>query len=157
VPTRDGKLGVGVSGIGWCATQHITAFQKNPHVRVTWLHGRDPGRARATLEKHSLSLPDARLTARYEDLLEAPDVDIISIATPNDLHAAQAVAAARAGKHLVLEKPTGLDEQELVSIRDAVKAAGVRTIVSFELRFNPFLKFARWLRESGRLGEIRFA
>ena len=157
MPTRDGKLGVGVSGIGWCAAQHITAFQKNPHVRVTWLHGRDVERARATLEKHSLSLPDARLTARYEDLLEAPDVDIISIATPNDLHAAQAAAAARAGKHIVLEKPTGLDEQELVSIRDAVKATGVRTIVSFELRFNPYLKFARWLRESGWLGELRFA
>jgi predicted dehydrogenase len=157
VPTRDGKLGVGVSGIGWCAAQHITAFQKNPHVRVTWLHGRDVERARATLEKHSLSLRDARLTARYEDLLEAPDVDIISIATPNDLHAAQAVAAARAGKHIVLEKPTGLDAEELVRIRDAVRRAGVRTIVSFELRYNPYLKVAKWLREGGQLGRIRFA
>ena len=50
MPTRDGKLGVGVSGIGWCAAQHIAAFQKNPHVRVTWLHGRDAARTRATLE-----------------------------------------------------------------------------------------------------------
>jgi predicted dehydrogenase len=157
VPTRDGKLGVGVTGIGWCAAQHIVAFQKNPHVRVTWLHGRDEVRARATLEQNHLSLPDARLTTRFEDLLDAPDVDIISIATPNHLHASQAVAAARAGKHLVLEKPTGLDEAELAAIRDAVRAAGVRTIVSFELRFHPYLKFAHWLRASGRLGEIRFA
>ena len=120
MPTRDGKLGVGVSGIGWCAAQHITAFQKNPHVRVTWLHGRGYRARAATLEKHDLSLPEARLTTRYEDLLEAADVDIVSIATPNDLHAGQAVAAARAGKHIVLEKPTGLDEQELIGIRDAV-------------------------------------
>jgi len=157
VPTRDGKLGVAVSGIGWCAAQHIAAFQKNPHVHVTWLHGRDEARARATLEKHQLTLPDARLTTRYEDLLEAPDVDIVSIATPNHLHAAQAVAAAKAGKHLVVEKPTGLDEAQLVAIRDAVRAARVRTIVSFELRFNPFLKFAHWLRTSGWLGDVRFA
>ena len=148
---------MGISGIGWCAAQHITAFQKNPHARVTWLHSRDPERARATLEKHQLSLPEARLTTRYEDLLEAPDVDIISIATPNHLHAAQAVAGARAGKHLVVEKPTGLDEQELTQIRDAVREAGVRTIVSFELRYNPYLKFARWLRTSGWLGDVRFA
>jgi predicted dehydrogenase len=148
---------VAVSGIGWCAAQHIFAFLKNPNVAVTWLHGRDTERVRATLEKHDLSLPETRLTTRYEDLLEAPDVDIISIATPNDMHAAQAVAAARAGKHLVVEKPTGLDEDELVGIRDAVRASGVRTIVSFELRYNPYLKFARWLRESGWLGEIRFA
>jgi predicted dehydrogenase len=157
VPTGDGKLGVGVSGIGWCAAQHIAAFQKNPDVRVTWLHGRDRDRARATLEKHQLALPEARLTTRYEDLLEASDVDIISIATPNHLHADQAVAAASAGKHIVLEKPTGLDEAELMRIRDAVRAAGVRTIVSFELRYNPYLKFARWLRVSGWLGEIRLA
>jgi predicted dehydrogenase len=48
------------------------------------------------------------------------------------------VAAAQAGKHLVLEKPTGLDVAELVRIRDAVQRAGVRTIVSFELHYNPF-------------------
>lgn len=124
---------------------------------MTRLHGRDLQRTKATIDKHNLSLPDAQLTTRFEDLLESPDVDIISIATPNHLHADQAAAAARAGKHIVLEKPTGLDEAELIRIRDAVRASGVRTIVSFELRYNPFLKFAHWLRESGRLGEIRFA
>ena len=150
------QLRVGISGIGWCATQHIAAFQKNSHTRITWLHGRDEARARATLAKHGLSLPDARFTTSYEELLRR-EVDIVSITTPNHLHAEQAVAAAAAGKHMVLEKPTGLDDEELVQIRDAVRRAGVRTVVSFELRYNPFLRIARWLRESGRLGRIRFA
>ena len=149
-------LGVGISGVGWCATQHITAFARNPHTRVKWLHGRDETRTRATLARYGLDLPDARFTTRYEDLLGA-DVDIVSITTPNHLHADQAVAAAAAGKHIVLEKPTGLDVEELVRIRDAVRRAGVRTIVSFELRYNPYLKVANWLREAGRLGRIRFA
>ncbi len=157
VPARDGKLGVGVSGIGWCGAQHIAAFLKNPQTTVTWLHGREAERVARTLQRHGVALPDARVTTRYEDLLTAPDVDIVSITTPNHLHAAQAVAAARAGKHIVLEKPTGLDEAELVRIRDAVRESGVRTIVSFELRYNPFLAFARWMRESGRLGTLRFA
>jgi len=90
-------------------------------------------------------------------VLAARDVDIVSITTPNHLHADQAVAAAKAGKHIVLEKPTGLDAAELVRIRDAVRSAGVRTIVSFELHYNPYLKFARWLRAEGWLGDIRFA
>jgi predicted dehydrogenase len=157
VPTADGRLGVGVCGIGWCASQHITAFQRNPRAAVTWLCGRDAERTRQSLQKYSLSVPDARITTRYEDLLESPDVDIVSITTPNHLHAAQAVAAAKAGKHLVLEKPTGLDAGELEQIREAVRKAGVRTIVSFELHYNPFLKFARWLRDAGWLGRIRFA
>jgi predicted dehydrogenase len=156
VPIGDGKLGVGISGIGWCAAQHIAAFQKNPHVAVTWLHGRDKERSQQTLARAGLDVPGARITTRFGDLLEAPDVDIISITTPNHLHADQAVAAARAGKHIVLEKPTGLDEAELARIRDAVRGAGVRTIVSFELRYNPFLRFAHWMRQSGRLGNIRF-
>jgi predicted dehydrogenase len=156
MPTADGRLGVGVSGVGWCASQHITAFQKNPDAAVTWLCGRDVARTRENLSKFGLSLPGARITTRFEDLLASPEVDIISITTPNHLHAEQAVAAAGAGKHLVLEKPTGLDVAELLRIRDAVRRAGVRTIVSFELRYNPFLKFARWLRESGWLGGIRF-
>src|SRR5439155_25242246 len=94
---------------------------------------------------------------RYEDLLESAEVDIVSITTPNHLHAGQAVAAARAGKHFVLEKPTGLDTRELVRIRNAVRRARVRTIVSFELHYNPYLRFVHWLRASGRLGRIRFA
>jgi predicted dehydrogenase len=153
----DRTLGVAVCSIGWCASQHIAAFQHNPHTRISWLCTRDPDRARAKLAAYGLAVPDARITTRYDDILAAGDVDIVSIATPNHLHAAQAVAAARAGKHLLLEKPTGLDVDELAQIRDAVRHAGVRTIVSFELRYNPFLKFARWLRESGWLGEIRFA
>src|SRR5262245_58477331 len=155
--THDRALGVAVCGTGWCAAQHTSAFQKNRHSRVRWIYGRDVEKARASLTKAGVDLSGARLTGRYQDLLEAPDVDIISIATPNHLHADEAVAAAQAGKHFVLEKPTGLDVPELVRIRDAVRASGVRTIVSFELRYNPFLKFARWLRAEGWLGEIRFA
>jgi predicted dehydrogenase len=157
MPTANGKLGVGVTGIGWCASQHIAAFQRNPNTEVTWLHGRDRQRVEASLGRNGIAVPDARITTSFEELLAAPDVDIVSIATPNHLHAAQAVTAARAGKHLLLEKPTGLDTEELIRVRDAVRHAGVRTIVSFELRYNPFLKFARWFRESGWLGNLRFA
>jgi predicted dehydrogenase len=157
MPTRDGKLGVGICGIGWCASQHIKAFQHNPHTAITWLCGRDVARVQANLLEYGVDARGARITTSYDELLQSPEVDIISITTPNHLHADQAVAAARAGKHLVLEKPTGLDEQELAGIRDAVLRSGVRSIVSFELHYNPYLKFARWLRTSEWLGEIRFA
>jgi len=150
-------LGVGLVGVGWVATQHLSAFAKNPRCRVVALCGRDETRARARLADAGLTFPDARFTTRFRDLLTAPDVDIISIATPNHLHVGQAVAAAQAGKHILLEKPTGLDEAELRRIRDAVRAAGVRTIVSFELHYNPYLRFARWLREEGWLGRLVFA
>ena len=151
------QVGVGVCGIGWCASQHIRAFAQHPRARVVCLCARDAARAKANLAKYGIAAPDARITTSYAEMLDTPGVDIVAIATPNHLHADQAAAAARAGKHLLLEKPTGLDVDELVRIRDAVREAGVRTIVSFELRYNPLLRFARWLRTSGWLGEIRFA
>jgi predicted dehydrogenase len=154
---RDERLGVAVCGAGWCGAQHIAAFQRNPRTTITWICGRDVERTRAALAKAGLALPGVRVTSRYDEVLAARDVDIISIATPNHLHADQAVAAAQAGKHFVLEKPTGLDVDELVRLRDAVRRAGVQTIVSFVLRYNAFLKFARWLRAEGWLGQIRFA
>ena len=158
MPTANKKLGVGICGVGWCGAQHIQAFEKNPHTEVTWLFGGpDEQRTRASAARHNVNLPKARVATSYEAMLEAPDVDIVSIASPNHVHAEQAVAAAEAGKHILLEKPTGLTLDELKRIRDAVRAAGVRTIVSFELRYNPLLRFAHWLRESGTLGTIRFA
>ncbi|MGH9370697.1 MAG: Gfo/Idh/MocA family protein [Vicinamibacterales bacterium] len=158
MPTKNGKLGVGICGVGWCGSQHIQAFEKHPHSEVTWLYGGgDEQRTRASMAKYKIDLPTARVARTYEEMIASPDVDIVSISSPNHLHAAQAVAAADAGRHMLLEKPTGLEVRELISIRDAVRRAGVRSIVSFELRYNALLRFAHWLQQSGALGAIRFA
>src|SRR4029453_1058543 len=158
MPTRNGTLGVGICGVGWCGAQHIQAFQKNPHSEVTWLYGGgDEARTRASAARHKVDLAHARIARTYDELINAPDVDIVSIASPNHLHAAQAVGAAEAGEHILPEKPTRPTVPELPRIRDAVNRAGVRTIVSFELRYNALIRFAHWLRESGTLGTIRFA
>ena len=131
--SKQRPLGVGLVGIGWCAAQHIAAFNHNPHTRIVMLCGRDDARVRANLARDGVTAGDARITTRFEDLLESPDVDLISIATPNDLHAGQAIAAARAGKHFLLEKPTALTAGDLAALSDAVRTAGVRTIVSFAI------------------------
>src|SRR6266511_1927465 len=99
------SLGVGVVGIGWCASQHIKAFQNNPQSHLLALCGRDETRVRDTLAKNGVAIdPGVTITTRFEDLLASKDIDIISIATPNDLHAEEAVEAAKAGKHILLEK-----------------------------------------------------
>ena len=57
MPTKDGKLGVAIAGLGWCGAQHAEAFLKNPNCAVTWVYGRDEGRVRANIEKYKLTLP----------------------------------------------------------------------------------------------------
>tara|TARA_Y100001949_G_scaffold159106_1_gene149788 strand:- start:10221 stop:11225 length:1005 start_codon:yes stop_codon:yes gene_type:complete len=119
--------------------------------------GRQEARAREKLTRFGADVSDVGFTRRYQDLLDESDIDIVVIATPNHLHAEQAVAAASAKKHILLEKPTGLDVRELIRIRDAVRRTKVRTIVSFVLHYNPFVRFAHWMREAGWLGTIRYA
>ena len=92
-----------VVGIGWVAIQHITAFRRNPQARVVLLCTRDERRAAGRLRDAGIEIEGVRYTSRYEDVLKAPDVDIVAIATPNHLHARQAVLAARAGKHILVE------------------------------------------------------
>ena len=129
------SLGVLVLGAGWVSAQHVAAYQANPHTRVLAICDR-------TLETARQRASAAGLTdvTCYDDVQRAiahPGVDIVSICTPQHLHCQHAVAAAGAGKHILLEKPAGISLEQIDTIRQAVRAAGVRTVVGFVLRWNP--------------------
>src|SRR5207253_8409829 len=74
---------------------------------------------------------------------------------PNSLHAAPTIAAARAGKHVICEKPLGRDADESFEIWQAVAATGVKHLCAFNYRFVPAVRLAREMIEAGQLGEIR--
>ena len=77
-----------------------------------------------------------KVYTNYETMLADPNIDVVDICTPHPLHPQQAMAAARAGKHLILEKPIALDYQDAQEIREAIKKAGVTACVCFEVRFS---------------------
>jgi predicted dehydrogenase len=83
------------------------------------------------------------------------DIDIVDICTPNDSHAEIAVAAAKAGKHIICEKPLARTAAEARPMLDAVRAAGVIHMVAFNYRRTPAVALARRYVEEGRIGEIR--
>jgi predicted dehydrogenase len=83
-------------------------------------------------------------------------LDVISICSYPADHARQVIAAARAGKHLIIEKPLCLNPQDLEAIRQAVKQAGVKTCVCFELRHSSQFKATRSAIDRGLLGKIHY-
>jgi predicted dehydrogenase len=87
-------------------------------------------------------------------LLRRDDVDIVDICTPNALHAEEIIAAAEAGKHIIIEKPAVMNLHELELVRDAVKKAGVKTQTCFELRWNPHVQSLRSMIDRGGLGKL---
>ncbi|HEY6273187.1 MAG TPA: Gfo/Idh/MocA family oxidoreductase [Terriglobales bacterium] len=149
------SLGVGVLGTGWVSGEYIQAFERNAHTEVRAILSRDSERAAAKAREHHLVACTAY--DRLEDLLNNPTVQIVAICTPHHLHVPQGVAAARAGKHLVLEKPVALDSEGLRELLDAVRFAGVRTVVSFVLRWNPLFETIRALLEDSTIGRLFYA
>ncbi len=82
------------------------------------------------------------------------DIDVVDIVTPNDSHAEIAIAAARAGKHVICEKPLARTAGEAMPMLDAAEAAGVTHMVAFNYRRTPAIALARKYIEDGRIGNI---
>jgi predicted dehydrogenase len=145
------NLGVLIHGAGWVSTQHIQAFQQNPHTEVVAICSRTLDSARARASASGLSV------ACYEDLnraLAQPDVDVVAVCTPQHLHPENTIAAARAGKHVVIEKPVAMTLADARAMLDAVQQAQVKTVVSFVLRWNPLFQHIKTMIASGAVGQV---
>jgi predicted dehydrogenase len=93
-------------------------------------------------------------TSDWRRVVEDPDVDVVDIAVPNDLHEQIAVAAAQAGKHILCEKPIARTGVEAQRMADAVREAGVINMVAFNYRRTPAVLLAREIIERGEIGRI---
>ena len=96
-----------------------------------------------------------RAHGSYEDLVADPDVDIVYVATPHPMHAANALLAIEASKHVLVEKPFTLNAAEAAEVRDAAAARGVLAMEAMWTRYLPHMVRIRELIASGALGEVR--
>ena len=148
---EDGKLGVAIHGAGWVAGAHAESWKKNAHVRIVSVGDLDENRARRFVAEHGL---DAAVRTDYEEVLRDDRVDLVDVTSPSHVHAEQGIAAAEAGKHVLVEKPIALSVDENRRLRDAVAAAGVKSLASFCLRWNPALVSLKSLVDAGHLGRL---
>ncbi len=143
-----------IVGPGWVAGAYVTSFRKRDDVRITHVVGRELEKVRAFQETHNL---DCAATDDLQAALVDKSVDIVAVLTPNQFHAKQTIAAAKARKHIIVEKPVCLTLSDLKAMRVAVRAAKVKTIVGYVLRWNPLLQMMRRSIEDGTLGKIIYA
>ncbi|MCT4579487.1 Gfo/Idh/MocA family oxidoreductase [Donghicola sp.] len=90
----------------------------------------------------------------WRAVIARDDIDVIDICTPNNVHAEIAIAAAKAGKHIICEKPLARGGEEAKAMLDAVEAAGVIHMVAFNYRRTPAVALAKKYIDEGRIGEI---
>ena len=147
-------LNIGIVGLGWVAGAHIETFKNVEGAQVTAICSRrehDPAQLEATY-----GVPLKAYTS-YEEMLADTSIDVIDVCTPHHLHADQAVAAARAGKHLVIEKPVATTFEDCLRVQSAIKEADVQAMVCFECRYSAHFRMLRSILEQGLIGEVHYA
>jgi predicted dehydrogenase len=143
-------IGLGVVGCGWAADELCGAIHAVGGARIVAVHDRDDRRANAFGRKH-----EASRAGSIEALLERDDVDAVYIALPHSLLTPIAERALEAGKHVLVEKPMGLDTRAIRALGETARERGLVAAPVFELRTKPVFAAARELVRTGAIGEIR--
>jgi predicted dehydrogenase len=147
------KWNVGIVGYGWAAGAHIEALNQVPDVAVTAVCSSRPLDAEELSRKHGGQIA---VYSQLADLLAQRAINVVSICSIPDQHAAQTIAAARAGKHIILEKPVALSWEDCRAMQQAAEKAGVRTCVCFEVRYSSQFTMTKSLIDQGLLGKLHF-
>jgi D-xylose 1-dehydrogenase (NADP+, D-xylono-1,5-lactone-forming) len=134
-----------VLGAAWIADRAVMpAIAASSNGRLVAIASRDEGRARALAARHGV----ARVAASYEAVLEDPEVEAVYIPLVNSLHREWTLRALGAGKHVLCEKPLGMDAGEAEEMGAAARAAGKHLMEGFMYRFHPRMRaFVAGVRE----------
>lgn len=149
------EIGIAMLGTGWVAGEHIKSFRKTPGCKVVALCSRTEEGARAKAAETGAT--DARIYGSLEEMLKDTAVDAVSICSPPHLHPEQSILAAQAGKHLLIEKSVANDAASLGKMLRAVESAGVKTVVSFVLHWNPEFLWIKKMLDTSAIGSIFYA
>ena len=156
----SGEIGVGLIGTkfmgrahstGWAGSGRFFDLPRRPRLVVA--AGRHPAETAAFADRWGWS----RGTTDWRALLDDHAVELVDVATPNNLHAEMSIAALEAGKHVACEKPLAATLEQAREMTDAARKAvkrGLRTYVWFNYRRCPAVAFARQLVQEGRLGRL---
>jgi len=153
----DRKLGYAIVGLGYYGLQTIMPqFVNCEHSRVTALVSGDRAKALATAAKYGVPERSIYTYADFDRIRDNPDVDIVYVCLPNSMHAEYTIRAAKAGKHVMCEKPMAISVAECEAMIRACKTAGKKLMIGYRCHFEPFNLEAMRLAKSGAAGKIRY-
>jgi predicted dehydrogenase len=144
-------INAAIIGLGWWGKTLVEAVSGvSEDIRFVAATTRSlSDEAKAFAKEHNMAL-----RASFEDIIADPDIDAVVLVTPNSIHSAQTVAAARAGKHVFCEKPFALTKADAAVAVAACEEAGVTLGVGYNRRFHPEITRLREMIRAGELGTI---
>lgn len=149
---RTSQLGIGIAGYGYWGPNLVRNFSSNPDARVVSVSDLDSNKLDASKRLY----PGVITTSCYEDLLKDPAVDAIAIATPVHTHYDLALAALRAGKHALVEKPLAPSAEQVCRLIDEADRRGLTLMVDHTFLYTPAIQKIRELLLKEELGQIYY-
>lgn len=150
------KVKVGIVGCGGIANQkHMPAMQKNGNYEMIAFCDIDQAKAEAAKEKYGTE--DARVYTDYTELVKEKDIEAVYVLTPNKSHAAISVAAMKAGKHVMCEKPMAKSYVDAMLMLNTAKETGKLLTIGYQNRYRQDSIYLKRACENGDLGEIYYA
>lgn len=146
------RLGMGLVGPGFIAPHHLDAVRRLGDVDVIAI----AGSSQTSAEKKAREYKVERAYGNFHALIADPDIQVIHNTTPNYLHLPVNLAALRAGKHVISDKPLAMNLEEGKQLRDAAAASGLAHVVTFNYRGNPLVQQAREMIARGEAGRLCF-
>ncbi len=162
------KLRFGICGLGFMGQSHFARLRQHPHATLVAVCDADPARRagewKSTLgnidpvktEGGQVSLAGITAYATPQELIADPNVEVVLIALPTALHAAVALAALQAGKHVLCEKPMALRVGDCDQMIRAAEASGKTLMIAQCIRFWPQYETIKRCVDAGRIGAVRF-
>ena len=148
------KVKIGIIGTGWIAGSHIHEYLKMPDVEVVALADLVPGKAEEFGKKYGCE--NARCYLSGHEMLEAEELDGVSICTYNTQHAPCTIDALEHGVNVMLEKPFTVTLDEAIEIMKAEKKSGKILTIGFQPRLSDNMKMIKKIVDSGELGKVYY-
>ena len=149
----DRKLRIGIIGTGGIANSHIDSYKKQPDVEVVAGADLVPGKAEKFFEAHEV---EAKAFTDYKEMIDAMNLDAVSVCTYNRTHAECTIYALEHGLPVLLEKPMTVTLEEAIAIREAEKRSGKIVSVGFQPRFDANMQMIKKIVQSGELGRVYY-
>ena len=148
------KLKIGIIGAGWIAEAHIDMYRKMPDVEIVAVADLIPGKAEALCERYGVE--GVRYYLSGHEMLEAEELDAVSVCTYNCQHAPCAIDALEHGCHVLLEKPFTVTLDEAVAVMRAEKKSGKILSLGFQPRMGVNMQMIKKIVDSGELGKVYY-
>ena len=152
---RDRKIGYAVVGLGGYAELIMSKFAECDNARLTALVSGTPAKLERFGTQYKIPASHRYSYANFDSIRDNPDVDVVYVILPNSMHAEYTVRAARAGKHVMCEKPMAVSAAECQTMIDACRAAGRKLMIGYRSRFEPHNRLAIEMARNGFVGPTR--